>query len=141
MSLNQLALGIKLFGATMLGSGLVSLVEMVLGPFQFKLRFILAAGSFVCLAVGIGVLELWEWARWLAIIGAGLSLASGALTLAVPTISSLPTPLQWVRVLAYQWDNWLLVRERVWLGFLWDSLALWYFLRPAVKMQFVSKEP
>ena len=94
---------------------------------------ILAAGSSVCLAVGIGVLELQEWARRLAIIGAGLSLASNALTLTVPKISSLPSLLQWVMVLAYQWDNWLVVRERVWLGFLWDGLALWYFLRPSVK--------
>lgn len=136
--LNSLPLGTKIFGTTILGSGLVSLVEVVMVRFGSPLQFVLIGGVGVCIAAGIGLLELQEWARWLCVIGAGVSLVSNFLMLAVPQ-ESLPSLLQWVWVIGEQWESWLLVREKVWLGFVWNGLALWYFLRPAVKAQFTKK--
>ena len=84
----------------------------------------LAVGtSAVQLATGVGLLMLQSWAYWLVPIIAGVSLIwMAANELFVGKLMIGPS---WVYLI---------------LSLGWNGLIVWYFLRPSVKAQFVSKE-
>ena len=80
-------------------------------------RILLVLGL-IFLAIGIGVLMLRRWARWLALIFSGISILSQTSVFAAR--GKLP------------------VGPSGWLSLAFAGLALWYFLRPSVKAQFQS---
>ena len=91
-------------------------------------RRFLAIGSGVSgllLLCGLGIMRRQRWARWLAIGISVLWLSAMLLVLMLPTERPADG------------KEWILFAGSVALG----TAVLWYFLRPSVKAQFVSKEP
>ena len=94
------------------------------------------------LALGIGMLKLWGWARWLILLGAGLLALLQIVRLVFPL--SLGSPWLWLGLLGVPGFPLavyvLVILGSPALGFMWSGLLFWYFLRPGVKAQFVSRE-
>lgn len=88
--------------------------------------FLVTSGAFVLylLGVGIGLFFLKRWARWLALLSA---LVSSVWIGYVDVTMLSRASLKGLAVV-----NSLLV-------FCWNGVMFWYFLRPSVKAQFVSK--
>lgn len=89
----------------------------------FGVTYLVMGGVFglYLICTGIGLLLLKRWSRWLALLSA---LISSAFIIYVGVTSS--DTLNTIR-------NLLVI-----LG--WNGVMIWYFLRPSVKAQFVSRE-
>jgi len=129
----QRVIGILVFGGRFLIAGVTSLTYDIMAmlhsttanitPFPKDLFILATFDGLMCVIVGVGLLGLRRWARWLTIAAAGISL----LTLVIGITRGEIFRLAWTR------HSWLTYP-------LWDILAVWYFLQPSVKAQFISKE-
>lgn len=90
-------------------------------------RAVAGGTSTVRLATGVGLLMLQSWAYWLVLIIAGVSsiwMVANELFVGKLMGEFMIGPY-WVYLI---------------LSLGWNGLIVWYFLRPSVKAQFVSKE-
>ena len=78
--------------------------------------------SLILFASGFGLLMLRSWAWWLTLAVSGISLLSSVAGLII-------------------WKGVDLQPLRVCFVLSWNGLTIWYFLRPAVKAQFVKGTP
>ena len=127
-------LGVKVFGILFILYGTYWICEMLIFNLFGKLRaapqafisFLILGTGVICLMaliLGIGLLLLKNWARWLTL------LCQGYVTLSSMVLA--PHNIVAHGCLLACWFS---------LGALaiWTTLVFWYFLRPAVKAQFKS---
>ena len=127
--------GVRIFGMLFVPFGAYCLVVAVLGVtikqqewewFPQAAVIPLTIGLF-SLVTGVGLLMLRVWARRSALLGAGFVLLVQAISVIQDPgffRSELAEPVHWFVFAG---------------GMVWSGLALWYFLRPGVKAQFISK--
>ncbi len=85
------------------------------------------------LSVGIGVLRRWNWARWTVVGVSCFSLGKILFTLVGWLVNQPPDLHDALEVAGL-----FIILFVVALFVVWNSFLIWYFLRPAVKAQFVK---
>ena len=119
--------GVRLFGTLFVVFNVLSLFTAMGMLSQGAGNFSVAVQPLVGLIAGIGILKLNNWARWLSVLLAGYSAIYAVISLAKSPIilnqSARPLGMGIFGI-----------------ALMWHICILWYFLRPGVRTQFMSKE-